>query len=71
MNFLYCNFFYNFYVSISVKYSKIDAREAFGAKSSSNSLSYSKGQLILKYPLGVFKSSKKPLNFFQDFCPSL
>ena len=27
-----------------------------------------KGQLILKCPFGVFKSSKKPTNFFQDFC---
>ena len=30
-----------------------------------------KGQLILKCPFGVFKSSKKLTNFFPDFCPSL
>ena len=30
-----------------------------------------KGQLISKCPFGVFKSSKNPTNFFQDFCPSL
>ena len=30
-----------------------------------------KGQIIFKCPFGVFKSSKKPTNFFQDFCPSL
>ena len=31
-----------------------------------------KGQLISKKcPFGVFKSSKKPTIFFQDFCPSL
>ena len=30
-----------------------------------------KGQLILKCPFGVYKSSKKQRNFFQDFCPSL
>ena len=33
---------------------------------------HTKGQLILKCPFGVFKSSpKKQRNFFQDFCPSL
>ena len=30
-----------------------------------------KGQLILKCPFDVFKSSKKPTNFFHYFCPSL
>ena len=30
-----------------------------------------KGQLILKCPFGVFKSTKKPTNFYKDFCPSL
>ena len=30
-----------------------------------------KGQLILKCPLGVFKSHKKQRNFCKDFCPSL
>ena len=29
----------------------------------------SKGQLISKCPFGVFKSSKKPTEFFQDFWP--
>ena len=28
-----------------------------------------KGQLILKYPFGVFKSSKKPTKFFPGFLP--
>ena len=28
-----------------------------------------KGQLILKCPFGVFKSSKKPTNFFPGFLP--
>ena len=28
-------------------------------------------QLISKCPFGVFKSFKKPTNFFQDFCQSL
>ena len=30
-----------------------------------------KGQLISKCPFGVFKSTKKQLNFCKDFCPSL
>ena len=30
-----------------------------------------KGQLILKCPFCVFKSSIKTTHFFQDFCPSL
>ena len=30
-----------------------------------------KGQLISKFPFGVFKSPKKPTIFFKDFCPSL
>jgi hypothetical protein len=30
-----------------------------------------KGQLISKSPFGVFKSTKKPTKFFNDFCPSL
>ena len=30
-----------------------------------------KGQLISKCPFGVFKSTKKPMIFFKDFCPSL
>ena len=30
-----------------------------------------KGQLISKCPFGVFKSSTKQQNLFQDFCPSL
>ena len=29
-----------------------------------------KGQLISKCPYGVFKSSKKTMKYFQDFCPS-
>ena len=29
------------------------------------------GQLILKCPFGVFKSTKKSINFRKDFCPSL
>ena len=29
----------------------------------------SKGQLILKCPFGVFKSSKKPTKFFPGFLP--
>ena len=32
---------------------------------------HTKGQLILKCPFGVFKPSKKPKHFFQDFCPCL
>ena len=28
-----------------------------------------KGHLISKFPFGIFKSSKKPTIFFQDFCP--
>ena len=30
---------------------------------------YCKGQLISKFPFGVFKSSKKPKNFFPGFLP--
>ena len=30
-----------------------------------------KGQLILKCPFGVFKSTKNQQNFCKDFCPSL
>ena len=30
-----------------------------------------KGQLISKCLLGVIGSTKKPTNFFKDFCPSL
>ena len=30
-----------------------------------------KDKLILKYPFGVFKSSKKKNIFFLDFCPRL
>ena len=29
----------------------------------------SKGQLILKCPFGIFKSPKKPMNFFPGFLP--
>ena len=31
--------------------------------------SIDKGQLILKCPFGVFKSSQKPMNFFLGFLP--
>ena len=34
-------------------------------------LGIAKDQLISKCPFGVFKSFKKPTNFFQDFCQSL
>ena len=30
-----------------------------------------KGQLISKYPFGFIVLTKKPPNFFKDFCPSL
>ena len=33
---------------------------------------YFKGQLISKFPFGVFKSPKKTNDFFfKDFCPSI